>query len=317
VNTHTPRLTLRELEALCREAPHLAILYYKTELWHWFESAAANLMAASNADSDATINIQVIIDLIWLSEILKRGSYPRITLHLYSHSGRIAEPWREAGYTPILIDSGFSEHRLETPRDEAYPNLYKFSLSTENINLLPLHQQLPFISAEPPCDKLSRAGARHWRDEKEGTFQKHASRLAETINFCRENSLTSYIEQPIIRGVYKSKTTPHPMIPEPTDKVEPHQFAMLSDDPPAESYTKRTWLWLEGFSLVTRGPTVHPVEVNRTTRIRGGSNKRARSLMPQGLSRAVNIDAIKSIMTEAEPPPTPSWYNPALEDPTK
>jgi hypothetical protein len=312
VNKHKPRLTLRELEALCKEAPHLAILYYKETLWEWFELKANALFRASITNK---ISTQDIIDVVWLQEILKSGSYPKITLHLYSHSGRVAEPWREGNYTPILIDSGHKEHELVT--EEGLPNLYKFSLCTEWINLLPLHQELAFISAEPPCDKLSRAGARHWPTEEEGVFQKHASRLAETINFCRDNSQCSYIEQPIIRGVYVSKTTPVKLIPDPTDKVEPHQFAMLADNPEEESYTKRTWLWLEGFALATRGPTVHKIEVNRTTRIRGGSNKRKRSLMPQGLSRAVNIDAMKSINHPPYPPPNPSWYSPALEDPTK
>ena len=313
--THTPRLNRRELITLINTTPRLALQYYKEDIWEQYASIAETLKAAARGDKN--INIQDLIDLVVFSEMLKSGCPPKITLHLYSHSGRIAEPWREAGYTPILIDNGFESHRLVEGSAEKLPNLYKFSLSTENINLLPLHQELDFLSAEPPCDKLSRAGAKHWKKEPEGTFQRHASRLLSTINFCRENGKTSYVEQPIIRGVYKSPTTPHPMIPEPTNKIEPHSFAMLSDDPRAESYTKRTWLWLSGFSLVTRGETIHPVEVNRTTRLRGGSNKRKRSVMPQGLSRAVNIDAMKSIMTEAEPPPTPNWYNPALEDPTK
>ena len=239
------------------------------------------------------ININAIINWVLFSEngchFNFLPSQPSLVIGICSKSGRIVQPWVDAGYVALIIDKGLGIplNSMVCPKD-GEPRIYKYCANVEDIIWDGTMSHISFVSIEAPCTHLSAAGARWWKekDKKDPKLLgREAGRVKMLLDWAEKESTYVYCEQPRGRLPAWMKANGGRR---PDEWVQPYWYAALADDPDSERYTKRTYIWRKGFhmSWIKGLPITHPVMGDRTTRT-SSRDKDARSLTPQGLSRAV------------------------------
>ena len=239
------------------------------------------------------ININSLINFVLFQEDGHHNNYldesSDIVIGICSKSGRIVEPWVDAGYVALIIDKGLDipVNSMVCPKD-GEPRIYKYRSDVEDIIWDSTMSHVTFVSIEAPCTHLSAAGARWWKEKDKndpGLLDREAGRVKMLLDWAEKEATYVYCEQP--RGrlpawMKKNKGR------RPDEWVQPYWYASLADDPESERYTKRTYIWRKGFhmSWLKDLPIMTPIMGDRTTKV-SGRDKDARSLTPQGLSRAV------------------------------
>jgi hypothetical protein len=205
-------------------------------------------------------------------------------------SGRWSAPWRDAGYDTIRIDPKL------TPAHKLADNDMPVGMSAQDYALevfAATHKaDIEGCLFAPPCTDFAGCGSQYW-PAKDASGSTAAS--LEIIEACHTLVLLLkpqwwFLENPVGR---LSTSLAHHMQGKSL-YVQPHHYAHMADNPEAERYTKKTGLWGsfdKGALKALRGDMT-PVKVcaqGPWVQQYGGSSERtktARSMTPQGLSRA-------------------------------
>lgn len=146
-------------------------------------------------------------------------------------TGRMAEPWAEAGYECFCVDV---EHSI---RRERISDHIHFIWGDVRSWCPPGGLKIAFVAAFPPCTNVANSGARDFAT-KGGAMLRDA---LETFEACRMACAWSgapwMVENPV--GVFSS--IPH--IGKPDEYFHPWHFTGFC---PEDNYTKLTCLWTGG-----------------------------------------------------------------------
>lgn len=183
----------------------------------------------------------------------------------------MVEPWAAAGYTCYCVD-------WQHPAGETRAgNIVRVGADVRE--WLPPYAPVTMLFAFPPCTDVAVSGARWFKDKGLGRLI-HALQLFEaSVRLAEWTGAPYLIENPVSTvATYWRK---------PDHRFDPCDYGGYLS-PPADAYTKRTWLWTgNGFVLPERRPVL-PIEGSRMHRL-GKTKARAylRSATPRGFARAV------------------------------
>lgn len=197
-------------------------------------------------------------------------------IFLCDRTGRMAEPWADAGYECWCVDI---QHSIRVPRRVGNINFVWGDVRTWRP---PEGQHIAFVAAFPPCTHISNAGARDFAT-KGGQMLRDA---LETFEACRQVCAWSgapyLVENPV--GVLSS--IPH--IGKPDSYFHPWEYAGYLDDIQVDNTTKKTCLWTgNGFVMPPKreAPEPHRNDCWKATPSDDRADLRAET--PRGFARAV------------------------------
>lgn len=198
-------------------------------------------------------------------------------ISLCDYTGHMVEPWAEAGYECICVDT---QHSIR--RDKVRGNVhlvwgdvrYWWPESFEDVAA---------VFAFPPCTHLASSGARDWQD-KGLTHLIDALTLVESCRrICEASRAPWLIENPIGRLSTCWRTPDH--------SFDPFEYADYLDTDAErmnEAYTKQTCLWTGGGFVMPERRAVVPVLGSKMHRMSPGADRaNLRSATPRGFARAV------------------------------
>jgi len=219
-----------------------------------------------------------------------------VMLSLCDYTGVMAEPWKDAGYTCVLVDPQHPEG--VTKRADG---MILVGDTVEGalpfIRRLMLEKDIAFIASFPVCTDLAVSGAAHFatKAEKDKHFQTKAMHLVWQCQLVGELSSAPYfIENPVsvIASAWRK----------PDYSFHPHEYGgyLPADDvhplwpdyiAPRDAYPKKTCLWTGGGFVM---PKKNPVEwgggYSTQHKKLGGKSvktKNIRSATPRGFAKAV------------------------------
>lgn len=195
-----------------------------------------------------------------------------VAIFLCDLSGKMAEPWAEAGYECICVDI---RHSIRTERRHGNVS---FVWGDVRSWCPPEHARIVFVAAFPPCTHLSGSGARDW--QRKGHFL-HGLELWGACQTAAAWSGAPYlIENPV------GAISRHMRAPDHT--FDPCDYAGYLADPTPEAYTKRTCLWTGNGFVMPEPRRVDP-ELGSRMHLLTPSAERAdlRSQTPFGFAKAV------------------------------
>jgi len=194
-------------------------------------------------------------------------------IFLCHRSGRMAEPWAEAGYRCFCVDV---QHSIRKDRVEG--NIH-FVWGDARSWCPPEGIDIAFVSAEPPCTDVAGSGARDW--QKKGLFL--LSDALELFAACRMAAAWSgapyMVENPVGALAKHMGEADH--------TFHPFEYAGWCAD---DNYTKRTCLWTgNGFVMPARRLALHLDPPDDRIHKATPSDDRAdtRAETPRGFARAV------------------------------
>ncbi len=171
-------------------------------------------------------------------------------------TGKMAEPWVEAGYRAVLVDPQHHETSIDGPVErisatilEAMPRLSQI-IRSENVVI---------VIGFPPCTDVAVSGSRWFESKraKDPHFQGKAALVAEQ---CRMVGLAAgcpwAFENPV--SVFSS------IFGSPGYTFHPYQFTQLVPD---DNYTKQTCLW-SGNGFVSPAEDIHPMVAEAIARVK-------------------------------------------------
>lgn len=186
----------------------------------------------------------------------------KIILSLCDYTGIWSEPYRKAGYNVIRLD-------IKNGKDI---RLFKFINNVHG------------VIAQPPCTHLAVSGARWWKQKGEKALLEALS----LVDACTRIILVHkpkwwVLENPVGRLVH--------YIGPVTAYYHPYEFALLSDTPDEEAYTKKTGLWgnftMPTLQLLGRNTAITPFLGSKMINIPPSKDRAdIRSKTPQGFARA-------------------------------
>lgn len=135
-------------------------------------------------------------------------------LSLCDSTGIWSQPYRDAGYEVIQVD-------LDHGKD---------------VRLFEYTEKAHGVIAQPPCTHFAGSGARWWEGKGEEALLEGLS----IVDACMRVIALSRPEWWVLENpVGRLKNYLGPAV----FKFQPHEFAMLANDPAEEAYTKKTCLW--------------------------------------------------------------------------
>lgn len=195
-----------------------------------------------------------------------------LVLSLFDYTGIMVEPWLDAGYRCMIVDSqhpaGAKESGLLT------------QVGADITAWLPPLDYYAMVFAFPPCTHLAKGGARYYRDKGLKALIEGLVLVERARELCEWSAAPWMLENPV--GSLSKYWR------EPNDIVHPYEFAGWLDDPAQEAYSKQTCLWWgNGFVRPVKNP-VSPLHGDRTSSFGSSKNRQnLRSMTPAGLARAV------------------------------
>ena len=202
-----------------------------------------------------------------------------VVISLCDLTGRMVEPWVEAGHTAILVDPqhGSSHwegtaHKVADTVEGAMPYIAKIIARGE----------VAAVFSFPPCTDLSGSGARWWAAKRDADFMFQAKAVA-VAEQCRTIGRLSgapwFVENPV--GALSR------VFGKPSHTFDPCDYTAWE---PADNYTKRTCLWAGG-GFVMPQPARDASHGRPDDRIHkaapGPERENFRSATPLGFARAV------------------------------
>lgn len=183
-------------------------------------------------------------------------------LSLCDFTGIWSQPYRDAGYEVIQVD-------LEHGKDV---RLFQFTGKVHG------------VIAQPPCTHFAASGAKHWERKGEGAIIEGLS----IVDACMRIIALSRPEWWVLENpVGRLKRYLGPAV----FKFQPHEFAMLADDPTEDAYTKKTCLWGNFIPpcplFIGQDPSVFPELGSKMHKLPNTPDRAAlRSITPEGFARA-------------------------------
>jgi len=187
----------------------------------------------------------------------------RTILSLCDLTGTWSQPYVDAGYNVV---------RFDIQRDAA-----------EDIRMLQFPGKVHGIIAQPPCTQFAVSGARWWAQKALDNPDYLTDALA-LVDACMRLVVVTkpewwVLENPV--GRLKDWLGPYRMT------YQPFEYAMHSEDPDVDSYTKRTCLW-GTFKAPELAPHPKGADIHKgKMHLLPPSEERAnlRSATPQGFAR--------------------------------
>jgi len=203
----------------------------------------------------------------------------KTVISLFDVSGRMIQPWLEAGYECWIVDI---QHPAAYDSDGVTTDgrLHRVHWDLTKPWLCPVNREdLAFVAAFPPCNHLAVSGARWFRGKGLRRLAVSVEMFATAAEFCEWSGAPYVIEAPI------SNIASHWRKADYT--FSPYHFTGYNVD---DNYTKKTCLWTgNGFKM----PDAKMVEglAPPDDRIHkcppGPERHNIRSATPLGFARAV------------------------------
>jgi len=198
----------------------------------------------------------------------------RYVISLCDYSGVWSQPYRDAGYTVIQVDTKLGGDARLWPSKMSNEPRY----SREFLDIAPYIGRTRMVLCAPVCTVFSGSGAKHRRSDDD---MREALALVDAcIRIATVTGSDWALENPV--GKLYKWLGPKAMTFQPCD------YALHADNPDSEAYTKRTLLWGQFNTDLPLG-RVEPVLGSKLWRDYGGKSERTkelRSITPQGFSRA-------------------------------
>ena len=199
----------------------------------------------------------------------------RAYIGIFETSGRMAQPWANAGYPCIVLDS----QNNNTERDGVFYARCELSHEGQALMLIKNFTKITpiFVAAFPPCDHMAVSGSRWMQGKGLRALQSSIGLIATAAAICELLDAPYFIEQPVSTlSTYWRKPDYH---------FNPYDYSGFCAD---DTYTKKTCLWAgNGFRM----PPPCPLDVVPDDRIHkappGPDRKNFRSATPLGFARAV------------------------------
>lgn len=215
-------------------------------------------------------------------------------LFLCDYSGTWSQPYRDAGYNTIQVDTKFDGDStdedgnlrlgmsVQTFRDEGWTEYYKKFCQIHGIVMM------------PPCTDFTISGSRWWK-EKDADGRTQAS--IEIVEACLDIKDSLKPDWWVLENPVGRLPT---LFPERLGKskkyIHPWHYAGHADNPEEDAFTKKTGLWGDFNTALPEHP-VDPVMYTAANGKRGSwmwmklggkseRTKELRSKTPQGFARA-------------------------------
>lgn len=198
---------------------------------------------------------------------------------LFDFTGVMAEPWLEAGYRCLLVDSQHPPGLTELD-----DGLLLLRADLRDPFVLPGGamdgvSNVAFVTAFPPCTHLAISGARWFKGKGLRALAESVQMFATAAEFCDATEAPYMLENPVSTiSTYWRK---------PDHTFNPCDFVGWE---PEDNYTKRTCLWA-GNGFVMPDQTRPPGTPAPDDRIHKAPETRRRAAMrsatPAGFARAV------------------------------
>lgn len=200
-------------------------------------------------------------------------------ISLFDVTGRMVEPWLEAGYECYIIDTQHSV-AYDTGGITSVGKLHKVHADLSRPWLPPIDRdRIAFVSAFPPCDHLAVSGARWFKGKGLRKLESSIAMFATAAELCEWSNAPYLIENPV------SNISSHWRKPDHT--FSPYHYTGYNPD---DNYSKKTCLWVgggfvmpdryEGEGLGTPDDRIHKCPP-------GPERRNIRSSTPLGFARAV------------------------------
>lgn len=197
-------------------------------------------------------------------------------LFLFDESGNMAEPWIEAGFPCIIVDT---QHPAG-----AHTEGLLTRVGCDVMRYLPPRTAYAFAMAFPPCTDLAISGAQYFQDKGLAALAGSLALVNRARELCEWTGAPWAIENPVGTLSTYWRT--------PDYSFDPCDFGGYLT-PAGDAYQKKTHLWTGGgFAM----PWPRPVAPIRSSsqgswlmNLGGKSEKtkRLRSATPKGFARAV------------------------------
>jgi len=200
-------------------------------------------------------------------------------IFLYDVTGKMAEPWLEAGYSCWIVDLQHPP-AYETNGITKEGRLHKVHADLTHPWLCPVERdRIAFVAAFPPCDHLAVSGARWFRGKGLRKLAQSIDMFATAAEFCEWSKAPYLIENPVssISSYWRK----------PDHTFHPWHFTAHW---PEDNYTKRTCIWTgNGFSMPEMAYDASLGEPDNRIHLAppGDERKNFRSATPSGFARAV------------------------------
>ena len=202
-----------------------------------------------------------------------------IAVFLFDVTGKMAEPWLEAGYECWIVDIQHQK-AYDTAGITDCGKLKKVHADLTRPWLPPFERErIAFVAAFPPCDHLAVSGARWFKGKGLRLLSLSISMFATAAEFCEWSGAPYLIENPV------SNIASHWR--KPDHSFHPHEFTGFCLE---DNYTKKTCLWVGGgFSMPFPFVADGLGEPDNRIHMCPPSEDRAniRSATPLGFARAV------------------------------
>jgi hypothetical protein len=194
-------------------------------------------------------------------------------------TGRMVEPWVEAGYHAVLVDP---QHGTSSIEGRVTRVAKTVDAAMPFLSDLLRDFSIAAVFAFPPCTELAGSGARWWRAKhaEDFMFQAKAVAVAEQCRTIgRLSGAPWFVENPV--GALSR------VFGKPSHTFDPADYTAWE---PADNYTKRTCLWVGG-GFVMPQPARDASHGRPDDRIHkaapGPERENFRSATPLGFARAV------------------------------
>jgi hypothetical protein len=208
-----------------------------------------------------------------------------IAISLFDYTGKMLEPWLEAGYECHIFDN---QHKRGSHDRGDGMMCHGVDLTNLPLCLLELlGPRVAFCSAFVPCTDVSVSGAKHFAGKGLRALEQSIALFAtaaEFLTLAAEHGAGGFIENP--------RSTLSTYWREPNEKFNPSDYSGYTDAP--DDYTKETWLWTFGSFLKpprNRAGDLFDMPDEKYIHFQPPGKERAniRSATPMGFATAVHL----------------------------
>lgn len=199
------------------------------------------------------------------------GEDDPLVLSLCDRTGVMVQPWLEAGYRCMIVDT-------QHPKGETVEGRLT-KVGADISTWLPPRTTYAAAFAFPPCTHLAKSGARWFKDKGLAALIEGLELVEASRRICEWTGAPWLLENPSgTLSTYWRK---------PDHSFDPHHYGGYLPDG-GDAYTKLTCLWVGGGFVMPERRPVEPVDGSKMHLI-PPSPERAdlRSVTPEGFARAV------------------------------
>lgn len=194
-----------------------------------------------------------------------------IVVSLFDFTGNMVAPWAKAGFLCYCVD-------LQHPAGEHREgNIIRVGADVRD--WLPPYAPIKILFAFPPCTHVAVSGARWFKDKGLGALVESLELFDASVRLAEWTEAPYMIENPV--------STVSSYWRKPDHTFDPCDYGGYLN-PPGDTYTKKTCLWIGNDFVMPKTKWVNPREGSRMHRLPPAANRAMlRSEMPKGFAEAV------------------------------